>query len=219
MDNIAMNNPIWTTNSKSLSKFEFFHFCHYFQISFDFCRHSLLRHLTRINTRSIIYFERFKFVLCKVVVDIIRFESGSILKWLSVCEPCCFCLYIERLHATSRKLYCCLKTKNGGHIDDQTNLLGIDFNFYTIIALCFSEQVLLLVTWQKALWLERPDGHFEAPRQHSVTSTHTHKKYTSRYALLYSQFIHFKSRACGGYKVSWLVLTHEFTVILCPDVF
>ena len=37
-----MNNSLWNTNSQSLSNFEFSHFCRYFPILFDSCRHSLL---------------------------------------------------------------------------------------------------------------------------------------------------------------------------------
>ena len=42
MNHTAMNKSIWTTNSQSLSYFEFSHFCRYFPFLFDSCRHILL---------------------------------------------------------------------------------------------------------------------------------------------------------------------------------
>ena len=42
MNRMAMNNSLWTTNSQSLSNFEFSHFCRYLPIMFDSCRYSLL---------------------------------------------------------------------------------------------------------------------------------------------------------------------------------
>ena len=42
MNHTAMNNSIWTTNSQSLSDFEFSHFCRYFPFLFDSCGHILL---------------------------------------------------------------------------------------------------------------------------------------------------------------------------------
>ena len=46
MNHTAMNNSIWTTNSQSLSDFEFSHFCRYFPFLFDSCGHILLIPLT-----------------------------------------------------------------------------------------------------------------------------------------------------------------------------
>ena len=48
MNCMAMNNSLWTTNSQSLSNFEFSHFCHYCQILFDSCRHSLLNYQLKL---------------------------------------------------------------------------------------------------------------------------------------------------------------------------
>ena len=38
-----MNNSVWTTDSQSLSDFEFLHFRRYFPILFDSCGHWLFK--------------------------------------------------------------------------------------------------------------------------------------------------------------------------------
>ena len=52
MNHTAMNNSIWTTNSQSLSDFEFSHFCRYFPFLFDSCGHILLSLLSSLGISS-----------------------------------------------------------------------------------------------------------------------------------------------------------------------
>ena len=49
MNHTAMNNSIWTTNSQSLSDFEFSHFCRYFPFLFDSCAHILLKGPSKVG--------------------------------------------------------------------------------------------------------------------------------------------------------------------------
>ena len=66
MNHTAMNNSIWTTNSQSLSDFEFSHFCRYFPFLFDSCGHILLSSV--IWMVSVIRYIHLHLLYCKMIL-------------------------------------------------------------------------------------------------------------------------------------------------------